>query len=388
MTTIFISYRRNDDPYAARGINDALVKQFGNEKVYFDLDALLAGLDWREQIDKMVAECDVMLVVIGDRWLEADESGRFRLEDADDLVRVEVSSALKRNIPVIPVLVGNADIPDEDVLPEDLKPLHYRQYAEVRATSNFIAQIDSLLRNIRSVAGDRSMRFKPTMRAAVIFVPVIAAISIGLIMLSFVETDSDGELDPSASIESLHEGGESGSQLEESSILATAPALDSLQKDLQENNRERASELYRDLMGLDDQGVSINAIKRVWSGMFDSTVYVGNRRIRDDYLDFMMDSINSGYLTNEQEVMSYYVMLSSMAMVGEDAFFDSNMRSYEKSANEYRKSGGSMKDIVKVNFSPETFVLYVKAESRLNRIEDGEFERRIKKLDDIWNAVP
>jgi TonB family protein len=151
VTTIFISYRRKDDPYAARGINDALVKQFGRENVYFDLDALLAGLDWREQIDRMVAQCDVMLVVIGDRWIQPDETGRSRLESADDLVRVEVSSALTRNIPVIPVLVGNADIPSEDVLPDDLTSLHYRQYVEVRATSRFNAEIQTLIRNIRAV---------------------------------------------------------------------------------------------------------------------------------------------------------------------------------------------------------------------------------------------
>ena len=111
MTKIFISHRRKDKGYAARGINDALCRKFGKPNVYFDLDSILVGLDWRKQIDDMVAECDVMLVVIGDDWLETNESGRSRLEDKDDLVHFEVSSALKREIPVIPVLVGNASIP-------------------------------------------------------------------------------------------------------------------------------------------------------------------------------------------------------------------------------------------------------------------------------------
>ena len=152
MTKIFISYRRNDDPYAARGINDALVNHFGEENVYFDLDALQAGLDWREQIDNMVAECDVMLVVIGDEWLQVDASGRSRLENEVDLVREEVSSALKRDIPVIPILVGNATIPGKELLPEELEPLVYRQVAEVRATANFGAQINRLLKSIKAVA--------------------------------------------------------------------------------------------------------------------------------------------------------------------------------------------------------------------------------------------
>lgn len=151
MTTIFISYRRKDDPYAARGINDALVKQFGKENIYFDLDALLAGLDWRQQIDKKVAQCDVMLVIIGDRWLEADETGRSRLENLDDLVRVEVSSALKRNIPVIPVLVGSASIPAREKIPDELESLIFRQAIEVRATSDFGHQITRLQDSIKAL---------------------------------------------------------------------------------------------------------------------------------------------------------------------------------------------------------------------------------------------
>ena len=155
MTKIFISYRRKDDPYAARGVNDALCKRFGKRNVYFDLEAIQAGLDFRKQIDDMVAKCDVMLVVIGDRWLKADESDRSRLENVNDLVGLEVSSALKRDIPVIPVLVGNAAIPSKDKIPDSIKSLVYRQAVEVRATANFNAQIENLVKNIEAVAPDR-----------------------------------------------------------------------------------------------------------------------------------------------------------------------------------------------------------------------------------------
>lgn len=152
MTKIFISYRRSDDPYAARSINDELRNQFGKDKVYFDLDSMKPGLDWRVQIDQMVSECDVMLVVIGDRWVQMNESGHSRLENEDDLVLLEVSSALNRDIPVIPVLVGNARIPAKESLPEKIQSLVYRQAVEVRATENFSAQLNRLLRSIEAVA--------------------------------------------------------------------------------------------------------------------------------------------------------------------------------------------------------------------------------------------
>ena len=160
MTKIFISYRRSDDPYAARSINDALCRKFDKQNIYFDLDALQAGLDFREQIDAMVAKCDVMLVVIGDRWLEADDSGRSRLEKEDDLVLLEVSSALTRKIPVIPILVGKATIPSKDSLPDEIKSLVYRQAVEVRATANFGAQVERLLLSIEAVVREVKARME------------------------------------------------------------------------------------------------------------------------------------------------------------------------------------------------------------------------------------
>jgi len=152
MAVLFISYRRKDDPYAARGIANALAKRFGKRNVYFDLDAMRAGLDFRTQIDEMVAKSDVMVVVIGDNWLQTDESGRSRLEDPDDLASLEVSSALKRNIPVIPVLVGAAMMPDKSALPEHVRALAYRQVREIRATANFEAQMTALIESIEAVA--------------------------------------------------------------------------------------------------------------------------------------------------------------------------------------------------------------------------------------------
>ena len=188
---IFISYRRNDDPYAARSINDALCKQFGKRNVYFDLDAIQAGLDFRQQVDDMVAQCDVMLVVIGDKWLQLDESGRSRLEDTDDLVSLEVSIALKRDIPVIPVLVGSATIPAEDILPEATSSLVFRQAIEVRATTNFDAQIDKLISSIEAVAPSGHSKLL-TLAGAITF--IIVATVIGWIVWQSLFYGKDGVL--------------------------------------------------------------------------------------------------------------------------------------------------------------------------------------------------
>ena len=101
---IFVSYRRDDDPNGAARIRDALTAKFGRSSVFMDVDDLLAGLRFDEELAKALAACDVFLAVIGPRWmdlLKARASGPDR-----DYVREEIAEALKRKIVVIPVRVG------------------------------------------------------------------------------------------------------------------------------------------------------------------------------------------------------------------------------------------------------------------------------------------
>ena len=132
MRAIFISYRRDDAEGQAGRLFDDLTQHFGNDAVFMDVAAIEPGRDFRRAIDEQVASCGVLLALIGTRWLTAtDESGARRLDDPLDFVRLETASALKRDIPVIPVLVQGARIPRADDLPEDLKELAFRNGAEL-----------------------------------------------------------------------------------------------------------------------------------------------------------------------------------------------------------------------------------------------------------------
>ena len=83
-----------------------------------DVAAIGVGRDFRRAIDESVASCGVLLALIGPAWLdERNENGERRLDDPGDFVRVETASALKRDIPVIPVLVRGAKMPRRDQLP-------------------------------------------------------------------------------------------------------------------------------------------------------------------------------------------------------------------------------------------------------------------------------
>jgi formylglycine-generating enzyme required for sulfatase activity len=126
---IFINYRRADDPGFAQALFGRLEQAFPSERLFMDVDSkeLEPGLDFVHVLQEQVAECDVLVSVIGKAWLDArDATGARRLDNPDDFVRIEIESALKQDKRVIPVLVGEAQMPRADELPEAMKPLARR----------------------------------------------------------------------------------------------------------------------------------------------------------------------------------------------------------------------------------------------------------------------
>src|ERR1700693_4323311 len=106
MAGIFINYRRDDAPGVAGRLFDYLALKYSRSGLFMDVDAMKPGIDFAQQLDTQVSQCRVLLAVIGPRWIDAkDQNGRRRLDSDKDYVRIELASALKRDIPVIPVLV-------------------------------------------------------------------------------------------------------------------------------------------------------------------------------------------------------------------------------------------------------------------------------------------
>jgi TonB family protein len=153
---IFISYRRSDSQGEAGRVFDDLVQQFGEQTVFMDVSAIEAGRDFRKAIEEGVAKCGVLLVVIGTEWLQAkDEGGARRLSDPSDFVRIETAAALKRDIPVIPVLVRGARMPTAEQLPEDLRELAYRNCIEL-THARWKSDIRLLVEALRRLLADPS----------------------------------------------------------------------------------------------------------------------------------------------------------------------------------------------------------------------------------------
>ena len=132
LRSIFINYRRNDSEGEAGRLFDDLTSHFSDKSVFMDVAAIEPGRDFRKAIDQSVANCNALLAIIGLDWLEAkDATGGRRLDDPNDFVRIELASALGRDIPVIPVLVRGAKMPRAEQLPDDLQELAYRNAVEL-----------------------------------------------------------------------------------------------------------------------------------------------------------------------------------------------------------------------------------------------------------------
>src|ERR1700730_17730811 len=127
---IFISYRRSDSKSDARSICQRLERTFGKGKVFIDVDSIRPGKNFQSVLKNDLEKCNSMIVVTGRRWL--DLLGSSRPADSDtghDYVRLEVASALERNLPVFPVLVDGAAMPEAKDLPDDLKRISFHQAA-------------------------------------------------------------------------------------------------------------------------------------------------------------------------------------------------------------------------------------------------------------------
>lgn len=141
---IFLSYRRDDTAGHAGRLRDALAERFGPERVFMDLESIRAGEDFVEIVKQAVDSSGAVVVVIGRQWLSAsDKKGDRRLDNPGDFVRLEVETALRRGVRVIPALVQGAEMPAEDALPEPLAKLARRNAIEI-SDSRWAFDVDRL----------------------------------------------------------------------------------------------------------------------------------------------------------------------------------------------------------------------------------------------------
>lgn len=148
MARFFLSYRRDDSAGFAGRLADDLEAACGAGTVFRDVDDIRPGEDFVKAIESHMQAVDVVLVMIGPRWLTANTDGTRRLDDPHDFVHQEIVAALGSGRPLIPLLVGGATMPAESSLPGGLAPLARRQ-AVVLSDAGWRGDVDRLVKSLR-----------------------------------------------------------------------------------------------------------------------------------------------------------------------------------------------------------------------------------------------
>jgi hypothetical protein len=178
MKSVFISYRRESTAGEARALATDLGQKHGI-RTFVDVDSITLGRDFREILKQQLAKCDLMLVLIGRDWATCrNEFGQSRLEDPEDYVRTEISSALNREIPVTPVFVQGAHMPAAKDLPQDIRGLASRQGFEL-SHSRWESDFSELVRRLELDSGRRLIFNIKTVSRRWVIVGLLFLVGIG-----------------------------------------------------------------------------------------------------------------------------------------------------------------------------------------------------------------
>ena len=146
MPKIAISYRRADSQDITGRIFDRLVQRFGKKSIFRDIDSIRPGIDFRDQIEETLQKSDVLLAIVGPKWVGHARGGEARIDNEADPVRTEVATALRRKIPLVPILVGGTKMPTTRQLPDDIKAFAFRHAVIVDSGRDFDHHMDGLIR--------------------------------------------------------------------------------------------------------------------------------------------------------------------------------------------------------------------------------------------------
>jgi hypothetical protein len=161
MNKVFISYRHADSLPVARRVYNWLTRELGEGRVFKDDESIVPGADFRRNLQEALDQCDVLLVMIGRRWMESFDESEQRLRGVEaDYVRFEIESGLGRNIHVIPVLIDGARMPRETELPPGLGQFAYCHAMELHSGQDFKRDMRRLHARL-SGDGEESFFFKP-----------------------------------------------------------------------------------------------------------------------------------------------------------------------------------------------------------------------------------
>jgi TIR domain len=225
MRRIFVSYRREDTRLQAQWLRYLLSQQFGRESVFLDVDGIPSGADFRKHIKHQLRECRVVVALFGELWAGKSTDGNRRIDAPDDWFRIEIETALERNIPVIPVVVEETQFPKSDELPPTLRPLVVRQLARLRAGKDLEHDTTTIIKDINTLIGPTTVLNEYLESAVRRAQSASARVSSFVRHLQSTVIGTEDSL-PVDTTEELERGSSSIGQLISSLFTSTAPTVD------------------------------------------------------------------------------------------------------------------------------------------------------------------
>ena len=149
---VFVSYRRSDSRHTTGRLREHLARAFGRENVFYDVDSLTFGADFREVIRTTLQNVDALVLVIGPNFDVP------RLAQENDYIRMELQEAFELDTTVVPVLVDDARMPTPAELPPALEPLSYRTAAPLRPDPDFEHDTERLVEDLRRTCSGGHLR--------------------------------------------------------------------------------------------------------------------------------------------------------------------------------------------------------------------------------------
>jgi photosystem II stability/assembly factor-like uncharacterized protein len=150
VATVFISYRRADTQQACGRIRERLVEQYGSEAVFLDIEKIGYGQRFLDEITRAISQCDVFLLLMGSRWV--DQQNKARLFETTDVVRLEIETALRLGVTIVPVLIDRALFPTQGQLPDTLHPILGINAASIDSGLDFDVYVQRLIEQIDSIS--------------------------------------------------------------------------------------------------------------------------------------------------------------------------------------------------------------------------------------------
>jgi TIR domain len=153
MPAICLSYRRSDSAAIAGRIYDRLVGRYGAGSVFMDVSDIPYGTDFREQIQTVFRDTKVLIAVVGPQWLGEKATSAARIRQKLDPVRVEILTAMRQRIVVLPVLIDGATMPTADDLPREIREFAFRNALRADSGADFPWHMERLIAAIDLALG-------------------------------------------------------------------------------------------------------------------------------------------------------------------------------------------------------------------------------------------